>query len=221
MEDLTARNQQLLKELRAAKTKARRLERELQIERENAARAAEERASRRSNTPPASPRKSGSKPGSPTGEIPKQRRGSKSRTPPSTPVSPSIVKRRGRLVADGTLVIPEGVLDGHSNRFPTLNRPTSKGLWNKGRFCCRNATLQGLLHLPAFYRYLGKMHKDCKRHRQRCVVCALQYLAHAYWNVPEVQVASVPGRVRGSLGPLKDFNSACRNNIPDRDIFEI
>ncbi|KAF2160831.1 hypothetical protein M409DRAFT_59620 [Zasmidium cellare ATCC 36951] len=158
----------------------------------------------------------------PAGGISKIGAGSKQKTPPPSPVDPLLVKRRGRLVNNNLQVIPAHVLDGRPvKRFPQVQFPVTKGLWNKGELCYRNATLQALFHTPAFYRYLGKMHKDCRDGpTTKCVVCTLQWLAQAYYN-DQVSIrpyGNSTTRVAGPLDPLRLFNQTCKRNPPTDEV---
>lgn len=138
-------------------------------------------------------------------------RGSKSKTPPaSNKPNPKLVKQNGKLLKTGKQVIPDHVLDGRvRKRFPQTANTHSRGLWNKANFCYRNAMIQAILHTPPFYRYLGRMHRDCESTAKQCVTCALQALAQTYWND-----TSVPRAPKGPLAAVKTFNEACANNIP-------
>lgn len=156
------------------------------------------------------------------GGISKTPRGSKQRTPPSSPQDPSLVKRNGRRVDNNLQIIPERVAEGRvTKRFPPVQSARVKGMYNRREDCYRNAALQALFHVPAFYRYLGKMHKNCRNSFKDCVVCSMQFLAQAYYNMPMLNVVStqgLPRRTAGPLQPLLLFNRACRLNPPTDEV---
>jgi uncharacterized UBP type Zn finger protein len=138
--------------------------------------------------------------------------------PPGS-AGPLLLKRNGRRGFEGELVavIPQAVDDGQPcNQWPAVCRPFSKGLQNPGNFCYRNAMLQALLHTPAFYRYLGLMHKECYLKHEACVVCALQFLARDYWSIPAYNEGPYTGNstLDGPEFTLNSFNQACRANLP-------
>ena len=155
-------------------------------------------------------------PGIPAGRCPTCGRTTDADQPPATPPprqSPrNLLKRNG--VRNGRRALPTGVLDGRiSKRFPKVCTPYYKGFANPDALSCnRNALLQCLLHIPAFYNYLGNIHKDCARNPDRCTVCALQYLAHAYWNAGDEKESSTIVTIGGAA--MKTFNSACEDGAP-------
>lgn len=99
--------------------------------------------------------------------------------------TPHLLKLKGMMQKDGKdhrRIQPESNLTGLTSQFPDIGYPYSKGLVNEDTNCYRNAVLQGLFHIPAFYRYMGKLHQDCPIKSTRCFVCRLQYLCWYYWN---------------------------------------
>ncbi|KXS99191.1 hypothetical protein AC578_3040 [Pseudocercospora eumusae] len=92
-------------------------------------------------------------------------------------------KKNGKIVCNGRQAIPTQPYAGlPKRRFPPVDSPISKGLFNTRNDCYKLATLQVLFHTPAFYRYLGKIHRNCALQLKECVTCALQDLLYQYWQ---------------------------------------
>ena len=63
----------------------------------------------------------------------------------------------------------------------TKEKSKSKGVYNPGVQCYRNAVLQCLLHTPEFFHYLSRQDR-CATPGDNCVFCALRGLALEYWT---------------------------------------
>ncbi|EME86730.1 uncharacterized protein MYCFIDRAFT_206929 [Pseudocercospora fijiensis CIRAD86] len=129
------------------------------------------------------------------------------RTPkPKAERSPQLHKRNGKIVRTNRQAIPT---HPHTNlpkrRFPPVGSPTSKGLLNTSNDCYKLASLQAIFHVPAFYRYLGKIHKTCASKPNKCVLCALQDLLYQYWEKDDDKERKAK---------LRTFYAACRANLP-------
>lgn len=147
---------------------------------------------------------------------------------PSTPPPRRFPRNTGRLpllkkngARNGRAVLPTGVLSGRiSKRFSPVLSTRPKGLKNPDITCYRNAALQCLLHVPAFYHYLGNTHKDCTRTGDRCVVCALQHLANVYWNEAgfrsDEDDEDSPPEIREEV--VDNFNAACLRCLPQTQV---
>ncbi|KAF7187566.1 Ubiquitin carboxyl-terminal hydrolase 17-like protein 13 [Pseudocercospora fuligena] len=109
--------------------------------------------------------------------------------PPKAETGPELNKKNGKIVRTGRQAIPIRPNTGlPKRRFPPVGSPTSKGLINTSNDCYKLAALQALFHTPAFYRYLGKIHKDCASQLSRCVLCATQDLLYQYWEEDDPKV---------------------------------
>lgn len=122
-------------------------------------------------------------------------------------------KQDGSGVITGKTVNPQGVVAGRiSKRLPRTRRSCpSKGFRSRGQSCWKNAALQGLLHVPAVYHFLGNIHPDCDKSIRRCVTCALQDLFQRYWS---------PGGDKGEakLVSHADLDAVVLQNIPKTPI---
>ena len=152
-------------------------------------------------------------------------------SPPST-LSPTdqqrlsdpnqLYKWDGFLVTDGQLgrqVQPDRGMEGRWSEFPDVWAPDSKGLHNRGNDCYRSAVLQALLHLPAFYRYMGVIHRNCTTHSSECLVCCVQDICHVYWNYEGTPVddewAMIPSGINALEKSLyNEFHEALEANLP-------
>lgn len=138
--------------------------------------------------------------------------GKRNKTSPMEATARHKIPGRRDSTAKMTL-IPQDVTEGPAQRFPPTKTLTSKGLENSGNMCYRNALLQCLLHVPQFYRHLGKVHRDCWKETSKCAICALQYLAHRYYNDPPM-IRNMD--VRGPVQAVRAFHKAC-NSCPPID----
>ncbi|KAF2722048.1 cysteine proteinase [Polychaeton citri CBS 116435] len=118
-------------------------------------------------------------------------------------------------------IIPAGVIHGRiGKKFPKRLRPKTKGMKNSGVDCYKSSALQALLHVPAFYHYLGNIHQSCVLPVDKCVVCALQHLVQAYWN-DESLLEDPPSS--GNKPPacptecLEQLSAACKDNVGDNN----
>lgn len=163
------------------------------------------------NSPPASPSKSDPA----KTEGPASKSGSQGSGQPESPA-------KTPLPAPGTPAI-------EWNRFPEeMTSRRTKGLGNDGNFCYRNATLQALLHLPGFYRYMRGMQHSCLETSKKdlCVACALKALTFIYWHGQDAIDFTRRGddslgddaweaALDGPHAALKTFNNACGRNLPE------
>lgn len=122
-------------------------------------------------------------------------------------------KKDGSAVMTGRAVNPDGVVAGRIlKHFLRTHRSChSQGFRSRGQSCWKNAALQGLLHVPIVYHFLGNIHRDCDQSIRRCVTCALQDLFQRYW------------RLGGGKGETKvishaDLDAAILKNIPKTPI---
>ncbi|WPB00667.1 uncharacterized protein RHO25_005287 [Cercospora beticola] len=127
-----------------------------------------------------------------------------------------LVTEDGQL---GRQVQPDQGMEGRWSEFPDVWFPASKGLYNRGNDCYRSAVLQALLHLPAFYRYMGVIHRNCTTHSSGCLVCCIQDICHVYWAYEGISVddewAMIPSGVHAVDQSLYDeFHQALEANLP-------
>ncbi|PPJ58886.1 hypothetical protein CBER1_04449 [Cercospora berteroae] len=152
-------------------------------------------------------------------------------SPPGTPSATDqqhssdpdqLYKWDGFLVTDGQLgrqVQPDQGMEGRWSEFPDVWFPASKGLHNRGNDCYRSAVLQALLHLPAFYRYMGVIHRNCTTYSSECLLCCIQDICHVYWSYEGISVddewAMIPSDMKAVDQSLYDeFHQALEVNLP-------
>ncbi|KAK4631729.1 hypothetical protein CLAFUR4_02883 [Fulvia fulva] len=87
----------------------------------------------------------------------------------------------------------------------------SKGLYNEGTWCYRNALLQCLLHMPAYCNALAIMHPKCTLGARRCVRCALKNVATRYWGRSQFPANAF-------ANPGADLDAALRRAISPEDV---
>ncbi|KAM3423321.1 hypothetical protein BST61_g760 [Cercospora zeina] len=99
-------------------------------------------------------------------------------------------------------------------KFPKREHEKSKGMFNPGALCYRNASLQALFHSPPFYHFLATVHQQCDEQAGTCVLCALQELLYRYFNSPGTNSKGGGGTVEVSRRMLKSFTAACKQHLP-------
>ncbi|KAF2212966.1 hypothetical protein CERZMDRAFT_96640 [Cercospora zeae-maydis SCOH1-5] len=132
-------------------------------------------------------------------------------SPPADPTPGEYEKQSRESNVCVALEVPNNV---PRREFPKRKDETSKGMFNPGALCYRNASLQALFHSPPFYHFLATVHQDCDEQANKCVLCALREVLYWYFDSPGTKVDGDGGTAEVARRTLETFTAACKQHPP-------